>query len=137
MKSDVSENAGQVCIRCGAANEPGASRCEECGSPMDDFASSAPWEMGTAGGKAYHAVDPVRKPIIFWGVLLYFVPTGLLMLWETKVIIQAMRGNEVPVTYFGMTGALALVLPLLYSLVSIWIVCSVTKRFLRKTRDGN
>lgn len=135
MKSDVEENAGKVCIRCGVANEPGASRCEECGSPLDDFASTSPWEMGTAKGYAYHeAADPVRKPIIFWGVWLYFGPFGFFCLW---MIIDVLRNHFMGVKSvgtFGGVGLMALILPTLFAVLSIWVLCSVSKRYLKGKR---
>lgn len=134
MKSDVEENAGKVCIRCGTVNEPGASRCEECGAPMDDFAASCPWEMGTAKGNAYHAVDPVKKPIIFWGVWLYFGPTAFISMWMITDILRSHFKGVESVGIFGGVGLMALILPALFSALSIWVLCSVSKRYLKGKR---
>ena len=76
----------EVCLRCAEPNPEGTSRCGNCGAPLDDSAISHPWEMKTANHRAYSkAASPRTKPIIFWGVWLYFGPSVIgmiIVLWD-------------------------------------------------------
>lgn len=121
-----------ICIRCGHSNPEGASRCSNCSSPLDDFASSSPWEMGTATSAAYSpAVNPRTKPIVFWGVLLYFGPSAIWFLWYMYSFIQEYFTDENEAPPIGET-ILDLTLPVLYGILSIWVLCTVTRSYLCK-----
>ena len=126
-----------ICVRCGHANNDRASRCSNCKSPLDDFASSSPWEMSTAKSSAYSPVSsPKTKPIIFWGVWLYFGPSAIGALWFIGSAIIMLISGEAS-TYIDnpdQLGAvvMGLVIALLYGLLSIWAVWSVSKGYFGK-----
>jgi len=128
-----------ICVRCGHANNNRASRCSNCKSPLDDFASSSPWEMHTAKNSAYSPVkNPKTKPIIFWGILLYFGPSAVIALWFAGSSTIELIFDETP-TYTDNPELLGLIVigviaALLYSFVSIWVIWSVSKGYFGKRK---
>ena len=137
QKAQDTEAIGIVCIRCGHVNHDRASRCEKCNSPLDDFASTSPWEMGTSTSSAYSPPsNPRTKPIIFWGVWLYFGPSAVGSLWYIgSYIIYLISDNTS--TYgshpeIATGGVMILILCLMYGVLSVWALWSVSKGYLRK-----
>lgn len=125
-----------ICLRCGHSNDFTVSRCNECGAPLDEFASSAPWEMGTVEGASYPTpVDPRTKPIIFWGVWLYFGPSALGSLWIIgSTLYPIIRGG---VKASNIADCIAMILLVsLYGVASIWALWSVSARYFKKDRTS-
>jgi len=121
-----------ICLRCGEANPEGTSRCESCKSPLDHFASSSPWEMGSAKHTAYQeAADPAVKPIVFWGVWIWFGPSVVISFLSIISLLSESdsRGTFVEESLF------LLVLPTLYFCLGSWALVSVTKGYLRKRSE--
>jgi len=134
---DEIESVELICVRCGHANDDRASRCSKCNSPLDAFASSSPWEMGTATSSAYSAVsNPKTKSIIFWGTWLYFGPSAIGAIWYVVGFVVVLVTVERPEHGRGGelagAGILGLVLALLYGALSIWALWSVSKGYFRK-----
>ena len=125
---NVSEepSAEAICLRCGQSNPERASRCGHCGSPLDDFASGVPWEMGTANSNAYSESN-ASKPIIFWGAWVYFGLSGLASL---IIISQDLMAAEEGT--LSKETLLPLIMPSVYLLICIIALYSVTKHRLRK-----
>ena len=132
-----SDQVELICVRCGYSNNERASRCSECESPLDDFASTSPWEMGSVTSSAYSSVtSPRTKPIIFWGVWLYFGPSAAGAIWYIGSFILSFFGADTPVvgddpTLMG-ASILVLIVMLLYGLLSLWALWSVSKGFFKK-----
>ncbi|MGC6427030.1 MAG: hypothetical protein ACON5H_08555 [Akkermansiaceae bacterium] len=85
--------------------------------------------MGSAENSAYHdPTDPVKKPIVFWGVWLWFGSTVFVCLHEVVVFLTS---------DFVSGGFIALMLPLLYSFLGIWALSSVTQRYLWKDAEDS
>jgi hypothetical protein len=88
--------------------------------------------MGTATSAAYSpAVDPKTKPIVFWGVLLYFGPSAIWFLWYVYSFILERLADGFEAPPVGVT-ILGMALPVLYGILSIWVLWSVTRSYLRK-----
>ncbi len=135
-----SENGGErfICVRCGHANDARASRCRQCQAPLDDFAATSPWEMGTAKNSAYSSlVSPKTKPIIFWGAWLYFGPSAVGAVYFCAVFLRDfLTRKEFGKVYDEGTGGhvLLFLFTALYGLLSIWALWSVTKGYLGKKK---
>ena len=126
-----------ICVRCGHSNNERASRCAECRSPLDDFASTSPWEMGTTSSSAYSSVtSPRTKPVRFWGVWLYFGPSAVGAIWYIVSFISSFFGSVSPVVDDDpelMGGSiLILIMMILYGALSMWALWSVSKGYFRK-----
>lgn len=135
---DTTGPAELICVHCGHANSERASRCAKCKSPLDGFAFSSPWEMGTVRSSAYSPVrDPRTKPIIFWGVWLYFGPSAVGSLWGVGTTVYDFfvgKTLSAPGSTELTVGAVLSVLAfLVYGALSIWAVWSVTKGYFCKT----
>ena len=86
--------------------------------------------MGTAQGAAYpHAVNPKVKPIVFWGVWIYFGPSGFGALWWAVDFIRefVISGSGAEIAAPALLVALFCVA---YGVLSAWVLWSVTKGFL-------
>jgi len=119
---DATESVGLICVRCGQSNDERASRCSECGAPLDDFAATSPWEIGTAKSAAYQPVaNPRTKPIVFWGIWLFFGPSviGSFVMafglfrefvtdWENADVTAPLMIVAVFLVLYGLGGAWAL-----------------------------
>lgn len=131
---DDESTAPTICVHCGHSNDFELSRCGGCGAPLDPFASTAPWEFGTATSTFYHTpTDPRIKPVIFWGVWLYFGPSAIGAIW---VLIKGARDLAQRDPALGFPGdeiAIALITTV-YGAISIWAVWSVSARYIRKSR---
>lgn len=128
---DSAEEAYEICLRCGEPNLEGTSRCGKCKAPLDPSARDHPWELKTANHHAYSdAASPRTKPIIFWGVWLYFGPSAI---FAIHLVYQFIR-DYLDDPYFEIDSNLivALILPLGYGVLSIWALWAVTKGFLGK-----
>lgn len=126
----MSEEHQAICIRCGELNPEGTSRCLSCKSPLDDFASTSPWEMGTAQPSAYSpAANPRTKPIIFWGVWLYFGPTVIFTISQIYLTMKDRLTREKQF-YSLSEEIIAFALPVGYSILGAWALWSVTKGYL-------
>lgn len=124
---ELTDEAKAICIRCGELNPQGTSRCLECKSPLDDFASSSPWEMGSAENTAYHeAADPAVKPIVFWGVWIWFGPSVIM----SAIMICLSFAESDSLTEDGYI--IALIIPLLYLILGSWALWSVSKGYFKK-----
>lgn len=132
MNSSVQPPPEVICVRCGHRNAGDASRCGNCGVPLDDFAATAPWEMGSAEGPAYNEpVAPRTKPIVFWGVWLYFGPTavgaGILAYNSLGYPLDGSPEEK------DVAGTVAiLVMCGLYGATSCWALWSVTAGYLKR-----
>lgn len=74
--------------------------------------------MLAATGNAYSpATNPKIKPIVFWGVWLYFAPTVVVAFWLTITFWES------PTAYIPA---------LLYGLLSAWALWSVSARYFAK-----
>jgi hypothetical protein len=129
---DDESTAPTVCVHCGHSNDFDVSRCAGCGAPLDPFASTAPWEFGTATSNFYHPpTDPRIKPVIFWGVWLYFGPSAIGSIW---VLINGARdlAQRNPALGFPGDEIATGLITALYGAISIWAVWSVSSRYMRK-----
>ena len=132
--SDYTEPTTLICVRCGQSNDYTVSRCSECGAPLDAFASTAPWEMGTAMGASYPApVDPRTKPVIFWGAWLYFGPSAIGSLWIIGSTLYPVITGEAKARDL-VDGLAMMLLATLYGALSIWTLWAVSARYFRRTR---
>lgn len=113
-------------MRCGHRNAGDALRCAECGAPLDGFASTAALDTGSAERPATKGpVTPRTKPIVFWGVWLYFGPTavgaGLVAYTSLAQMLSGSPGGQ------EVAGAIAIVVMCgLYGVSSCWALWSVT-----------
>lgn len=129
---DQEESDLSICLRCGYANDSRASRCHECHVPLDDFAATSPWEMGTATSPAYQKiVSPRTKPIIFWGAWLYFGPSAIGSIYMGYVYLMDYLQRD---QYGSLLDGhwIMLLATITYGSLSIWALCSVTKGFFGK-----
>lgn len=111
-----------VCERCGFLNDLRASRCRDCGVPLDDFAGTSPWEMGTLNHRgSQDAADPKLKPIVFWGVMAWFGLSGLA--GALSLVLAFQGGYAHPLLSFVVLG---------YVILCGWAVKSVGKRYFAK-----
>lgn len=121
-----------ICVRCGYANEPRASRCHQCHAPLDDFAATSPWEMGTATSTAYpEIVSPKTKPIIFWGAWLYFGPSAIGSIYMGYVYLTDYLQRDKDGSFLDGHW-LMLLATITYGSLSIWALWAVTKGYLGK-----
>lgn len=121
----------EICLRCAEPNLEGTSRCRKCGAPLDPSASTHPWELKTANHNAYApAVSPRTKPIIFWGVWLYFGPSAYFAVRMLYDLILAYQND--PLFEVNTDLVVAIILPLAYGILSVWALWSVTKGYLQK-----
>ena len=119
-----------ICLRCGHDNSEAEALCASCKGPLGSFASSAPWEMGAAGPAAYPpATHPRTKPIVFWGVWLYFGPSAIGGLWTAGSFANDMRSSS---PSEALNGTLFVLFGVLYTLVCFWVLWTVTRRYLSK-----
>ncbi len=119
-----------ICLRCGHDNSEAETRCASCKAPLGAFAASAPWEMGAAEPVAYSpAANPRTKPIVFWGVWLYFGPSAIAGLWIAGTYARDFRSSS-PGEVFD--AALYALFGLLYTLICVWALWTVTRRYLAK-----
>ncbi len=122
-----------VCVRCGHPNDCGASRCAECKAPLDDFAAGAPWEMGSATGSAYANPENWQvKPVVFWGVLVFFGPSAIWAILTVIYMLFSIIGGDSNGEY--VADAVSVLMTLAWGALSIWAVYSVTKNYFRKDR---
>ena len=83
--------------------------------------------MGSAKNTAYHdAADPKVKPIVFWGVWIWFGPTVFVSLLQIFVFLTS---------DYREGGIFALVIPILYLFLGGWALRAVTKGYFRKEAD--
>lgn len=136
-KSPSNDSAGLLCLRCSERNSERASRCSQCGAPLDDFTSTSPWEMGTAKSSAYSpAASPKTKPIIFWGAWMYFEPSAMIAIWYIGSFVLSFFGignlviDDEPELMGGIT--IVLIAMFLYGALSIWVLWSVSKGYFQK-----
>lgn len=123
-----------ICLRCGQPNLEGETRCHSCKSPLGDFSSASPWEMGSAEHSAYHEpTDPRIKPIVFFGVWLFFGTFTLYHLFNFFQFFSSKIEFENTVIP-SFDELLALTIPALVTFGSLWALVSVSRRFLGKTR---
>ncbi len=97
--------------------------------------------MGTVRSSAYSPVrNPRTKPIIFWGVWLYFGSSAvgfLLVVGTTMYDFFVGKPLSAPGSPESILGAVLSVLALLmYGALSIWAVWSVTKGYFGKAGKG-
>jgi hypothetical protein len=94
--------------------------------PLDEIPSTAPVEKGSAKGPASKGpVTPRIKPIVFWGVWLYFGPTavgaGILAYTSLGYPLDGSPERK------DVAGTIAiLVMCGLYGVSSCWALWSVT-----------
>ncbi len=121
-----------ICVRCGHVNAGNVSRCGECAAPLDDVGSTAQWERESGKGAAYPApVAPRTKPIVFWGVWLYFGPTAV----GAGILAYTSLGYPLDGSPEGkdVAGTIAiLVMCGLYGATSCWALWSVTAGYLKR-----
>jgi uncharacterized membrane protein YhaH (DUF805 family) len=88
--------------------------------------------MGTVKGASYPVpVDPRTKPVIFWGVWLYFGPSAIGSLWIIGSNVFAIVNAGGGASNIGERIATTL-LSALYGILSIWALWSVTARYFKK-----
>lgn len=131
------EEAGALCLRCGHANFVRASRCAECNAPLDDFASTAPWEMNPAMGQGYpSSKSHKRKPIIFFGAWLYFGPGAIIAFWHVVVfiseIISGSRNNAHEGAGVSVSEIVLHLVLVLFGAVSLWVLWHVSKSYFNR-----
>lgn len=124
------EPSFEVCLRCAEPNPEGTSRCQKCKAPLDPSASTHPWEMKTANHHAYSdPANPRTKPIVFWGVWLYFGPSAIFAIHLVYTYVTSHLEDD-PFFEFTFETFMALCLPVGYGVLSIWALWSVTKGYL-------
>lgn len=122
---------GIVCEHCTTPNDPGEQMCTECGAPLGDFASTAPWEYGKKRPKAYHEpTSPRKKPVILAAVWLLFGLPAVFGGVQLKGYVGKILARE-PIEA-GMGEIVILVFVALYLLASVWVLWVVTRGFFRK-----
>ena len=122
-----------ICISCGNPDTEGHTHCPVCKIPLGNFASTAPWELSASKSTFGQAqTDPKLKPIVFWGVWLYFGPTVIIAALLAAYAIPEIARN-VPNSMFG--AVLTLLLSLTYASLGGWALWSVTKRYLSQDKD--
>ena len=137
MTSLEKEQAKIICLRCGYPNSNRASRCSQCDLPLDDFASTAPWEMGySKSSTRQSAYRPRRKSIILLGAWLYFAPAAFVSFWYAGIYamewisaFQTTSDHGVKLWDAKVIGSLFL---FLLGGVSLWVLWSVSKSYFRK-----
>ena len=94
--------------------------------PLESFAATAALETGSAKAPASKdSVAPRTKPIVFWGVWLYFGPTavgaGLGAYTSLAQMLSGSPGGQ------EVAGSIAIVVMCgLYGVSSCWALWSVT-----------
>ncbi len=107
-------------------------RCGSCGVVLDPSAAGSASETGAAKGLASkNPVAPRTKPIVFWGVWLYFGPTAMMagVLAYTSlapILSGSPEGQDV-------ASAIAIgVMCGLYGASSCWALWAVTAGCLKR-----
>lgn len=128
MPDAAEPEPGELCLRCSHPNPYGSLRCGNCNAPLGSLSSGAPWEMTKVKDAAYRSqTDPQLKPIVFFGVWLYFGPTAIVAL------LLAIDSANVP----DRSGSILVILFALFYLVfSVWALTAVTRRYLRQANAG-
>ena len=125
------EERYEVCLRCGEPNLEGTSRCTKCSAPLDPSAREHPWEMKTANHHASSDVtSPRSKPIVFWGVWLYFGPSAFLSIHF--VYQRVCEYFQEPEFEFDGMVIMGLLFFSAYGILSSWALWSVTKGYFGK-----
>lgn len=123
------DEARAICLRCGQPNDSRASRCENCHAPLDTFAATSPWEMGTMDAPAKEGtVEPRLKPVVFWGVWLIFGPSALGTLWMVVELLIALNEGGAGASLAPGEWA-GLMISALLGGISLWVLWSVTRRY--------
>jgi hypothetical protein len=131
MGEDEPAIEGIVCEHCMTPNDPVEKMCTECGAPLGDFASTAPWEYGKKRPKAYHEpTSPRRKPVILAAVWLLFGLPAVFGAIELKKFLGGILARQ-PVEA-GVGEIIVVVLVSLYLLASVWVLFVVTRGFFRR-----
>ena len=90
--------------------------------------------MGTAKGPSHAtAVHPRTKPIIFWGVWLYFGPTAAGALWLVGSFLREIIVGGAKSVDLAEGIALSAIAGL-YGAMSLWALWSVSRRYFGKRR---
>ena len=92
--------------------------------------------MGAVRGNAYAPVSsPKKKPIIFWGVWLYFGPSAIGSLWIIIRYLTKVLSGEIQINHFMQSGAEAmqLMIAILYGFCSCWVLWAVSKSCFSKS----
>lgn len=128
MTAEAEPEPGELCLRCSQPNPPGVLRCGNCNAPLGSLSTGAPWEMTKVKDAAYRSqTDPQLKPIVFYGVWLYFGPTAIIAL------LLASESAGAP----DRSGAVLVILfALFYFALSAWALTSVTRRYLRQSNTA-
>ncbi|MEJ6581020.1 MAG: hypothetical protein QNL33_16075 [Akkermansiaceae bacterium] len=73
--------------------------------------------------------NPRTKPIVFWGVWLYFGPSAIFAIHLVYTYVTSHLEDD---SFFEFTfdTFMALFLPVGYGILSIWALWSVTKGYL-------
>ena len=122
-----------ICISCGNPDTEGHTHCPVCKIPLGNFASTAPWELSASKSTFGQAqTDPKLKPIVFWGVWLYFGPTVIASAFLAISEIRAMARNTSQDLF---EEVLLLLFALTYASLGGWALWSVTKRYLAQDKD--
>ncbi len=125
---------GIVCSRCMTPNDPVEKACTQCGAPLGDFGSTAPWEFGKARPKAYREpTSPRRKPVILVAVWLLFGLPAVYAGIQLKGYVEAILARQ---SVDASAGEIAIVVFVtLYLLASAWVLWVVTRGVFRR-REG-
>ena len=135
MGKESTAGEGIVCEHCATPNDPAEQMCTECGSPLGDFASTAPWEYGKKRPKAYHEpTSPRRKPVIVVAVWLLFGLPAIFAGVQLKAYVGDLLARRPVDASPGEIVAMTLVS--LYLLASLWVLWAVTRGVFRR-RNGN
>lgn len=131
MSEEPAAVEGIVCDRCMTPNDPVEKMCTQCGAPLGDFGSTAPWEFGKARPKAYHEpTSPRRRPIILAAVWLLF---GGPAVYGGSALVELMQKILARDPATASTGeAIMAVLGVFYLLASAWVLWVVTRGYFRK-----
>jgi len=132
------ETSYEICLHCAEPNPEGTSRCQKCQAPLDPSARDHPWEMKTANHHAYSdATNPRTKPVVFWGVWVYFGPSAVFAIHLVYTFVTSHLDHD-PFFEFTFETFMMLFLPVGYGILSVWALWSVTKGYLAgKERQGN
>lgn len=82
--------------------------------------------MKTANHHAYtDAVSPKTRPIVFWGVWIYFGPSAVFAIYLVYQFFTTDLGSGPTLEDYVL-----LALPVGYGILSLWALWSVTKGYL-------
>lgn len=88
--------------------------------------------MGKVKGFAYSPpTSPRTKPIIFWGVWLYFGPSMIAALWMIAELLGGYASGDSELDFLG-TGIVVLLIAVIYGALSGWALWAVTKGYFGK-----